>query len=340
MRSTFFPRLINPPFEDPGIFVPFGHQKRAFLFDLGDVSRLSSRDILKISHIFISHTHIDHFIGFDRVLRICLGRSKHLRVYGPPGILANLAGKLSAYTWNLLNTHPAVLTFTVHEIHPHHMLRFELTSRQQFRQRPLPSQHLASSRIVAESGLSVLAEPLDHQIPSMAFRLEERFHVNILKTALMELGLAAGPWIREFKSAVFARKPPQTPFSIPSADHPGKTRVFQLEELVSRIAFISEGQKIAYVTDAAYTAENRSKILSLAHQADHLFIEAGFLEEDRGIAREKHHLTAAQAGGLAGKARVKRLSIFHFSPRYLDRPHALYEEAWAAYHAEVKQHEA
>ena len=65
MRPVFHPRLVNRPFDDPGLFVPFLFDARALLFDCGENPALSSRDILKISHIFISHTHMDHFFGFD-----------------------------------------------------------------------------------------------------------------------------------------------------------------------------------------------------------------------------------------------------------------------------------
>ena len=88
MRPSFQPRLVNPPYGDPSLYIPFAYRGEAILFDTGDLAPLSSREILKVDHIFITHTHMDHFIGFDRVLRLCLGRNKtlHLATFVEAGI--------------------------------------------------------------------------------------------------------------------------------------------------------------------------------------------------------------------------------------------------------------
>ena len=105
MQSNFLPKLINDPLGDPGVMVEFLCEQRALQFDLGDLSSTTNRELLKISHAFISHTHIDHFIGFDHLLRVVFGRGKTIDLYGPENFIANVTGKLAGFTWNLSLIH-------------------------------------------------------------------------------------------------------------------------------------------------------------------------------------------------------------------------------------------
>jgi len=50
--------------------------------------------------------------------------------------------------------------------------------------------------------------------------------------------------------------------------------------------------------------------------ADMLVIEATFLESDAALAKERGHLTAAEAGRLAAAAKVGALHLTHISGRY------------------------
>jgi len=75
-------------------------------------------------------------------------------------------------------------------------------------------------------------------------------------------------------------------------------------------------------------------LASLAEEADVFFCEARFLDRDADRAKSTHHLTARQAGWLARRANVKRLEVFHFSPRYEREPEALHQEAVQAFQGE------
>src|SRR5438132_1556713 len=74
MRPLLHPTLVNGRSGDPALYVETLFEKRAILFDLGDIAALPARKILRLEQVFVSHTHIDHFVGFDRLLRLYVGR--------------------------------------------------------------------------------------------------------------------------------------------------------------------------------------------------------------------------------------------------------------------------
>lgn len=76
-----------------------------------------------------------------------------------------------------------------------------------------------------------------------------------------------------------------------------------------------DGRKFTYITDTMYFPE----LSDYAHDSDILFCEGMFdssLEDD---ARQKKHMTAAQAAMVARDGNVGRLCLQHYSPRYSDR---------------------
>jgi len=330
MRPSFHPRLINGPFEDPGLFIPFLFQQRALIFDLGDITGLPPKDLLKISHVFVTHTHMDHFIGFDRLLRTLLGRQKNLALIGPEGFIKNVEGKLAGYAWNLVGNYNHPLNLEITEVNSQSTVYRQYRCRDKFTPADEPVVQPFNGILYEEPGFTVRAAILDHGIPCLGFALKECFHVNILKDGLKKLGLEPGPWLADFKQALYSRSDPETKFEL-RIDPGAKARHYRLGELAANIALITPGQKIGYITDVAYNQSNAERIVALVEGSDHLFIEAAFRDTHQDIAAEKNHLTAGQAGLLAARARVKQFSVFHFSPRYTGEERHLWEEARLAY---------
>ena len=344
MPPSFQPGLINKASGDPGLFIPFAFNRRAIVFDLGDITALSPRDTLKISHVFISHTHMDHFAGFDRLLRTMLGRSKTLYFYGPEGFLRNLEGKLSGYAWNLVKKFTNQLTIYATEIIEEQQITRQYACRDGFEpvQLPPPASHhhpmdatvspFPLHLLYQEPSFNVTASVLDHGIPCLGFSLKENFSINIRKDRLDALGLPPGPWLYQFKQALYDGRDPESGF--PALQDRNGLRIgkeYTIKGLLQEIAIVSKGQKISYIVDAAYQPANVEKMIALAKNADHLFIEAAFLEKDREHAVRKLHLTARQAGEIAGLAGVRRFTLFHFSPRYQHAEKLFCTEAMKAY---------
>jgi len=75
------------------------------------------------------------------------------------------------------------------------------------------------------------------------------------------------------------------------------------------------GTRLTIVGDTGDT----ESILPYCQDADGLVIEATYLEEEREMARQFAHLTAAEAARLAKNANVNQLFLTHISRRYRDR---------------------
>ncbi|TLY27908.1 MAG: ribonuclease Z [Nitrospirae bacterium] len=336
MTPSFSTYLVNDPFGDPGLYVEVKWARRALLFDLGQNDALGPTRLLRAGEIFVSHTHMDHFIGFDRVLRVALGRGKTLRLFGPPGLIANVTGKLRGYTWNLVDGYP--LAIEVKEFHPQEVRSATFLATEGFAPReasPRPRSDLSPARpflVLEDPMFAVRAIALNHRIPSFAYALQEQFHVNINKERLHAAGLPVGSWLKELKQHLWQGQPDDFRFTASLYfEHRREEREFQLGEVRDRFVTITRGQKIAYVVDARYDDENEAKIVELAQGADIFYCEAPYLERDADKAKERYHLTAHQAGLMARKAGARELVVFHFSPRYTGQGEAIRREARAAF---------
>jgi ribonuclease Z len=329
MRPTFHAELVNGAFGDPGIYIDLKFERRAILFDVGDVTALPTRKLLRVKDVFVSHTHMDHFCGFDHLLRVCLGRDAGVRLYGPPRFIAQLEHKLAAYTWNLVENYETDFVVTAHELDAAgRVQRAQFRSQCRFQREPMPDAFAEGGALLEDAQFRVRAMPLEHHdIVSLAFSFEEGTHINVWKTRLDELGLPTGPWLTELKRKVRAGAPDDTPVHVHWRTREGsREQTFALGELKRSVLDFVPGQKICYVTDVSEHERNIRALSEFVRNADLLFIEAVFLDADRELARRKAHLTARCAGEIARTAEVKSAVPFHFSPRYMGREDALRRE--------------
>ena len=333
MKPLFQPQLVNDPFGDPALYVDFMFERRALLFDIGDIQKLSPRKILRISHVFVSHTHMDHFMGFDHLLRICLGRETQLHLFGPTGIIEKVEHKLASYTWNLVQNYTVGFSIIVSEYHQDGaLIKACFKCQTGFTREQQSRRQIDNAVIIDEMSFRVRAVHLDHKIESLAFSLEEKLHVNVWKNKLEELGYNTGPWLRELKQAVLRGADESELFRVWWKTPENTVEIYKpLGELKATFLQIVAGQKIAYVVDAGYTPSNINKIMALIDHANLLFIETSFLQHEQAHAAQKYHLTSHQAGSLAKLAQVKTVVPFHFSTRYQGEESLLYQEVEAAF---------
>jgi len=334
MRPSVHAELINRTFGDPGVYIDLKFERRAILFDIGDIAALPARKLLRISDIFVSHTHMDHFSGFDHLLRVCLGRDTGVSLYGPSRFIAQVEHKLAAYTWNLVQNYQTEFVVIAHEIDRRgRVQRAQFRSRGRF-EREAMADAMADEGVLLQAPLfRVRTMPLEHHdITSLAFAFEESVHINVWKNRLQELRLPTGPWLTELKREVRADAPDSTPIRVHWRTRDGShDQTIALGELKQNVLEFVPGQKVCYVTDVADNEHNRTALAAFVRGADLLFIEAVFLDADRKHAERKAHLTARAAGEIARTAEVKSAVPFHFSPRYLGREDELRQEfagAW------------
>jgi ribonuclease Z len=154
--------------------------------------------------------------------------------------------------------------------------------------------------------------PLRHTKPCFGYTLEEdgrpgEFHPEKAEA----LGVPRGPlWSRL-----------QSGETVKAADN----REVRPEEVLGSPR---SGRKFSFVTDTTAFPEIAAEVAG----SDLFICEGMFEKELEESAREKRHMTAEQAARIALAARVKKLALIHYSPRYTEyNLKRLLEEARAVF---------
>src|SRR5262245_40826273 len=158
---------------------------------------------------------MDHFAGFDRLLRVCLHRLAPLHLTGPAGFLDQVEYKLKAYTWNLLDAESLDFRLTAAEFDRDRVARAgEFRAREAFRRRERASAPLTPGTLLDEEEFLIEGVVLDHGTPCLAFAFQEKLRVNVWRERLNLLQLPVGPWLNDAKRAVRRGAPDESPIHV------------------------------------------------------------------------------------------------------------------------------
>lgn len=161
---------------------------------------------------------------------------------------------------------------------------------------PLQLHTVQPGVIYENEEFTVSCERLEHRVTTFGYRVVEkdrpgRFDVEKAKALSIPEGRVYGQLKRgETVTLLDGRQ-------INGADLCGRMEV---------------GRKLAYCTDTIYC----DGAVSLAQDADVLIHEATFSHQDAELAFQRLHSTSTMAAQAALAAKVKRLIMTHFSPRY------------------------
>ncbi|MCO4781565.1 MAG: hypothetical protein KC646_04520 [Candidatus Cloacimonetes bacterium] len=283
-----------------------------YMFDCGMASLLNISDITKLRAVFVTHTHIDHFINFDTIIRHRAGGRVPLTITGPLGIAQNVHSKLLGYTWNLIGKSSNCFeireivdenTFHIYKIYPP---TWKLK----------PPIVVRSKTLLEQDGIYVQYRVLDHKIPSIAYKLSESNKINI-----GEFPYKPGPWVARLKEMYLNNE---------EGDIEVDNQILQASDLFT-LLHTTPGFQVGWAMDHLGTEYNHQLLEDLFRNIDILYIESFFREVDKEYALKHHHSTSFRSGGLARRAGVKKLKLVHHSRRYLSEIHDLLEEGKAAF---------
>ena len=238
------------------------------LFDCGEGTQrqilFTKVSPMKISKIFITHYHGDHILGLPGLLQSMSlhGRESKLTIYGPHG-LNNIKNAIYSLGYCAIDF-------------------------------PVEFVEIDSGIIEETDEYVITAQRVRHNVPTLAYSIEEKKKPRFLREKAIELGVPVGP--------AFGRL------------HNGEEvevngKIIKPEQVLGEPR---KGIKITYSGDTRPCEE----IISLAQDSTILIHESTFINKDDTNAEEHAHSTSIDAAYTAKYSNSKELILTHISTRY------------------------
>ena len=322
LEPTFFSGLL----DDPLLWVYVRPMGRSLLFDCGQMTHLAKRVMKAIDAVFISHCHMDHFMGIATLVRHLHASPRIISIFGPPGIAAKMAGIMAGFDWNL--TEPYWCTFLVHEIHPGRTVTFRLPGAEGFPAIPDSDEQRRGRVIYTNPFLCVEAELANHKLPVLFFLVRERPDFRVDPERLAAAGLASGPWLQELKRRFCCGDLAGGPLMVLKKEGEGVCEgvADNAAALYRAICREHPPASIGYLTDIGFTPENRALAVEMLRGVTLLVCECSFLRGEVEKARNSWHLCTDDLNRLVEEIRPACLLPMHLSKSYLGKSSGLYHE--------------
>jgi len=296
----FIPEVKSKSTEDISILIKLDNHSFNYICECGDASALTVKDCQNTRAIFISHTHIDHFINFDFILRHQIGTGKRVIVCGPEGITKQIQAKIKAYQWNLISSD--AITYEIREIRQEQqVLRAEIIPPlwEIKELEPINDEFVYSNEI-----FDVSVVILDHKTDSISYLFKEK---NTLKINLSQTDFKGGPWVRTLMSA-YENNLGEKKIMIDN-------KAYQAKDLF-QLMILKEGDSLGIIMDHAANEANHAKIKVKFTNCNKVFIESFYKEEDKEFATLNYHSYTKASAKIMKACNVETAIPVHFSRKY------------------------
>ena len=239
-----------------------------FLFDCGEATQrqliFAKVSPMKISKIFLSHYHGDHILGLPGLIQSMnfRGREKKLTIYGPKG---------------LYDLRDALFNLGYSKI-----------------EFPIEFIEIDSETVESTDEYLIKSQHVNHNVPSLAYSIEELKKPRFLREKAIELGVPVGPDFGRLHNGE-------------EIEVDGK--IIKPEQVLGPPR---KGNKIVYSGDTTPCEE----MVEFAKDSTILIHESTYMTEDADKAEENFHSTSADAAEIAKASNSKELILTHFSTRY------------------------
>ena len=239
-----------------------------FLFDCGEGTQrqllFTQVSPMKISKIFLTHFHGDHILGLPGLLQSMSlhGRENKLTIYGPRG-LDELKSPIYRLSYSSIDF-------------------------------PIEFIEIDSGIIEETEEYIIKAQSVKHNVPALAYYIEEKKKPRFLREKAIELGVPVGPAFGKLHNGE-------------EVEVDG--RIIKPEQVLGPER---KGIKITYSGDTRPCEE----MIMFAKDSTILIHESTFIQNEAQNALDYGHSTAQDAAFIARESGSKELILTHISTRY------------------------